>query len=460
MPPSRPKKTRYQSRKSTPEASGERLQKVLAAAGLGSRRKCEELIVQGRIEVDRKIVTELGTRINPLTAEIRVDGETLRRSKAVYFMVNKPPGVLSTNYDPEYRVRVVDLVKSSERLFTIGRLDQYSEGLILVTNDGELANRLTHPRYGATKTYHVVVAGAIEPKTLARLERGVHLAEGMARVASLKVKKQRPQSTELEMVLEEGKNREVRRVFAAVGHKVLRLRRVQIGPIKLADLPVGAHRPLSKEELEKLHEYAFAVRKREPKPKRPPRAAKPEQEYDDEPLIDLSDEAIASDTASGPVLVDEDLVHFEKGVRDEDGFTTRKPGAVIAFEDDDAPPVHVPPKEKRPPGKFSKQGRRAEEERGKKKFARRPPPRGEQRGEQRGSEKPKTFGAAKKFAKPGAQTRDGQARGADKPKTFGATKKFAKPSGQGRDGQPRGFGGPKKFAKKFPKKQARRKGRS
>ncbi len=416
MPPRRPKKTRYQSRQPQESAAGERLQKVLAAAGLGSRRKCEELITQGRVEIDRQVVSELGARVNSLTQEIRVDGEVLRKPRAVYFMVNKPPGVLSTNYDPEYRVRVVDLVKSSERLFTVGRLDQYSEGLILVTNDGELANRLTHPRYGATKTYHVVVAGAIEPKTLERLQRGVHLAEGVARVASLRIKKQHPQSTELEMVLEEGKNREVRRVFAAVGHKVLKLRRVQIGPLKLSELPVGAHRPLTKEELQKLTDYAYETREKAPKAKRRPTASKrPEREAayddydDDEPLIDESDDALAS---TGPVLVDEELQHFDSGVRG-DPFTPRKPGAVIAFDDDDEGRAPVAEERvKRAPGKFSKQARRAAEKRGSDK-----------RGQ-------------KKFARsPRGQTKN---------------------AGGAAGGKPRGVGAPKKFAKK----QARRKGRS
>ncbi len=424
MPPRRPKKTRHQSRQPQESAAGERLQKVLAAAGLGSRRKCEELITQGRVEIDRQVVSELGARVNSLTQEIRVDGEVLRKPRAVYFMVNKPPGVLSTNYDPEYRVRVVDLVKSSERLFTVGRLDQYSEGLILVTNDGELANRLTHPRYGATKTYHVVVAGAIEPKTLERLQRGVHLAEGVARVASLRLKKQHPQSTELEMVLEEGKNREVRRVFAAVGHKVLKLRRVQIGPLKLSELPVGAHRPLTKEELQKLTDYAYETREKAPKAKRRPAASKrPEREVayddydDDEPLIDESDDALAS---TGPVLVDEDLQHFESGVRG-DPFTPRKPGAIIAFDDDDdgATPPPAEERVKRVPGKFSKQGRRAAEKRGSEK---------------RGSDKR----GQKKFAR----------------SPRGQETKSARPGAAG--GKPRGMGAPKKFAKK----QARRKGRS
>ena len=152
---------------------GERLQKVLAAAGLGSRRQCEELIAAGRVEVDRGIVTEMGTRVDPAEQQIRVDGVPLAISKRQYFAVNKPVGVVCTNRDPSGRPRVVDLVPIRDaRLFTIGRLDISSDGLILVTNDGELANRLTHPRYGVAKTYRVTVAGRPDRDVIEKL-RGI-----------------------------------------------------------------------------------------------------------------------------------------------------------------------------------------------------------------------------------------------------------------------------------------------
>src|SRR5688572_1482295 len=152
----------------------ERLQKVLAAAGVGSRRDCEELIREGRVEVDRQVITELGTRVDPLRQEIRVDGEPLRRPQRLYFAVNKPMGVVTTNDDPSGRPRVIDLVPTDERVFAVGRLDRASEGLILVTNDGEFANRLTHPRYGVEKTYLVRVAGSPKQAELARLTKGVY----------------------------------------------------------------------------------------------------------------------------------------------------------------------------------------------------------------------------------------------------------------------------------------------
>jgi len=231
---------------------GERLQKVLAAAGIGSRRECEELILAGRVEVDRRTVAELGTRVDPLRQQIRVDGTPLTSPKRLYFAVNKPPGVVSTNWDPAARMRVVDLVRSDERLFPVGRLDRTSEGLILVTNDGALANRLTHPRYGVDKTYLARVAGCPSLQELDRLRTGIHLAEGFARVASVRVKRRQRETAELEIVLNEGRNREIRRILARIGHKVLQLKRIAVGPLRLGDLPVGACRPLTREEVQML----------------------------------------------------------------------------------------------------------------------------------------------------------------------------------------------------------------
>jgi 23S rRNA pseudouridine2605 synthase len=231
----------------------DRLQKVLAAAGLGSRRQCEELITTGRVEVDRQVVVELGTRVDPLRQQIRVDGVPLARAKLVYYAVNKPVGILCTNRDPSGRPRVVDLVPVQDsRLFTIGRLDLNSEGLILVTNDGELANRLTHPRYGVSKTYRAVVAGRPDQTVLDKLVQGVRLAEGFARAERAYAKSLQKESTLLELVLREGKNREIRRILARVGHKVLRLTRIAVGPVRLGTLPSGACRRLTREEVASL----------------------------------------------------------------------------------------------------------------------------------------------------------------------------------------------------------------
>src|SRR6185312_2707303 len=183
----------------------------------------------------------------------RVDGEALARPKLTYFAVNKPTGVVCTAKDPAGRPRVTDLLPpNTPRTFCVGRLDMETEGLILVTNDGELANGLTHPRHGVEKIYHVQVAGHVEPAVISKLQRGVHLAEGFAHVKHVRIKSPRKQSTILEMVLDEGRNREVRRLLARVGHKVQRLKRIAVGPVRLADLPAGAVRPLTKLEIQAL----------------------------------------------------------------------------------------------------------------------------------------------------------------------------------------------------------------
>jgi 23S rRNA pseudouridine2605 synthase len=252
------KKARPKASGKSSAASGERLQKVLAGAGLGSRRACEELITAGRVEIDRRMVTELGTRVDPVRQEIRVDGEPLARPKPVYYAVNKPPGVVSTNRDPQRRPRAIDIVPPQEdrRLFTVGRLDLNSEGLLLLTNDGDLANQLTHPRYGVAKTYRVQVAGRPEPDVLNQLRRGVRLAEGVAKAERVTFRSRHKQSAVLEIVLREGRNREIRRMLAKVGHKVMRLVRVAVGPVRLGDLQPGDYRKLTREEIAGLRRAA------------------------------------------------------------------------------------------------------------------------------------------------------------------------------------------------------------
>ncbi|MBX7072902.1 MAG: rRNA pseudouridine synthase [Pirellulales bacterium] len=235
------------------EAGAMRLQKAMAAAGVGSRRKCEELILAGRVEVDGQAVSELGAKVNPERQEIHVDGALLDKARLVYYLVNKPVGVVTTNFDPSGRPRVIDLVPPGrERVFAVGRLDRSSEGLILVTNDGELADQLTHPRYGVEKTYQVIVAGAPTPVELEQLVGGVRLAEGVARAERVAILSQHQKSTQLEIVLREGKNREIRRLLAKIGHKVLKLKRVGIGRIKVKGLPLGTSRRLTAEEVDEL----------------------------------------------------------------------------------------------------------------------------------------------------------------------------------------------------------------
>ena len=237
--------------------SPRRLQAVLAAAGMGSRRQCEELIVAGRVEVDGKTVTELGTKVDSARQQVKLDGIALPKPKLVYYAVNKPPGVVCTNFDPSGAPRVIDLLPpTDEHVYTVGRLDKSSEGLILVTNDGPLADRLTHPRYGVEKAYQVVVAGVPSPEVLRQLREGVRLTEGIARATEVRIRTTRKQSATLEMVLREGRNREIRRVLARVGHKVLRLKRIAIGDLRLKTLPVGTYRKLVSAEVALLEKAA------------------------------------------------------------------------------------------------------------------------------------------------------------------------------------------------------------
>lgn len=254
LPSGPPRKPRSagSSRKGSKDPDRQRLQKVLAAAGIGSRRECETYIVEGRVDVDGDVVTELGTTVNPTKQKIRFDGDPISRFKAIYYIVNKPTGILSTNKDPAGRMRVIDLVPDGTKLFTVGRLDKGSEGLMLVTNDGDLANRLAHPSFGVEKIYQVVVAGSPKSDDLKTLRRGVHLAEGVVRVSRLSVKKKLKNSTQLEMVLTEGRNREIRRMAASIGHKVISLKRIGLGPLRLGTMPVGTYRPLTSAELKRV----------------------------------------------------------------------------------------------------------------------------------------------------------------------------------------------------------------
>lgn len=246
-------------------SKGTRLQRVLAAAGFGSRRASEVMIEEGRVEVDGKIVTALGTRVDPATSKIRVDGVLLRSKRRRYFAVHKPAGFVTTHRDPAGRPRVVDLVPKGEELFPVGRLDRASEGLILVTNDGELANQLAHPKFGVEKIYRVLVAGHPSADALEKLRQGVRLAEAWVKASRLKVVGKQHQATILEMALKEGKNREIRRMAAQIGHKVLKLRRIAFGPLRLGTLPVGAARELTAAEIVALKDASRMARLRDKK---------------------------------------------------------------------------------------------------------------------------------------------------------------------------------------------------
>ncbi|WP_366246660.1 pseudouridine synthase, partial [Cellulosimicrobium cellulans] len=233
---------------------GVRLQKVLASAGLGSRRACEELIAAGRVEVDGVRVRELGVRVDPTRAVVHVDGMRLQLdSSRVTLALNKPRGVVSTMHDPEGRPSLAELVADrSERLFHVGRLDADSEGLLLLTNDGELANHLAHPSHEVPKTYLVTVRGRVPGNVANRFLHGIELEDGIVRADSYRVVDQVPDMAMVEVVLHSGRNRVVRRMFEEVGHPVTRLVRTRIGPVALGDLRPGTTRVLGRTELGSL----------------------------------------------------------------------------------------------------------------------------------------------------------------------------------------------------------------
>jgi 23S rRNA pseudouridine2605 synthase len=237
---------------------GVRLQKLLAGAGFGSRRTCERLIAEGRVEVDGHVVTELGVRVDPLSQVVRVDGSrvVLDASK-VYLAFNKPRGVVSTMSDERGRPSIGDYVGGrQERLFHVGRLDADTEGLLLLTNDGELAHRLQHPSYGVPKTYVAQVPGPVPRDLGRRLRDGVELDDGPVRVDSFRLVDSLPGRAIVELVLHEGRKHVVRRLMAAVGHPVRARARTQVGPVRLGDLRPGRMRPLTKEEIGALYRAA------------------------------------------------------------------------------------------------------------------------------------------------------------------------------------------------------------
>jgi 23S rRNA pseudouridine2605 synthase len=232
-----------------------RLQKVLAAAGVGSRRKCEELIAEGRVRVDGEIVDQLGARVDPATAVIQVDGvRVIVRDDLVYLAVNKPRGMLSAMSDDRGRPTVADLVTDRpERLFHVGRLDADSEGLLLLTNDGDLANLLMHPSHGVVKTYLAEVPGPVDRSVARRLLSGIELDDGPVRMDAFRIVQADGDRVLVEVQLHEGRKHIVRRALDAVGHPVTRLVRTAIGPLPLGTLKPGRVRELTGPEIGALY---------------------------------------------------------------------------------------------------------------------------------------------------------------------------------------------------------------
>lgn len=229
----------------------ERLQKYLARSGVASRRAAEELIRRGFVKVNGIVVTEMGTQIDPEQDLITVNGKIVKpEEKKVYLLFNKPLRVVTTLDDPQGRAKVTDfLPEIKERVFPVGRLDYLTEGLLLLTNDGDLAYRLTHPRYQIPKTYLASVQGSVSYQLVRVLEKGVELEDGKTHPAQVRIIKRTPQETLMEITIREGRNRQVRRMCEKIGHPVLSLKRISIGNLELGNLPTGEYRYLSVPEV-------------------------------------------------------------------------------------------------------------------------------------------------------------------------------------------------------------------
>ena len=232
-----------------------RLQKYLADCGIASRRKCEELILQGKVEVNNKKVTELGTKINPQKDQVKYDGKIVEEENdKVYILLNKPIGYVTTVKDQFSRDTVLDLVKVNKRIVPVGRLDMYTSGALILTNDGEFVNKLTHPKNEITKTYNVTVVGVVTKEEVKQLEEGVIIDDYKTKPAKVKILKidEQKNLSRLQIVIHEGKNRQIRKMCEAIGKKVLALHRSKIGNIEVKDLKLGTWRYLTSKEVKML----------------------------------------------------------------------------------------------------------------------------------------------------------------------------------------------------------------
>ena len=234
--------------------SEERLQKILSRAGVASRRAAEVLIAEGHVTVDGKVVRELGTKVDAARADIRVDGRKIKRDiEKIYVMLNKPRRVLSAVSDERGRQTVIDLIDDvTDKIFPIGRLDYNTEGLLLLTNDGELANSLLHPSREVNKTYRAVLKGRVEEERLDRLRIGIKLDDGMTAPALVNLIALDENESEVEITIHEGRNRQVRRMFSAIGYNIKKLRRIKFAGLTLDNLKIGEHRRLNKKEIDRL----------------------------------------------------------------------------------------------------------------------------------------------------------------------------------------------------------------
>ncbi len=259
--------------------NAERLQKILAAAGYGSRRACEEMIAGGRVAVDGRIA-QLGDKADPATQRITLDSEPIRRPQGhTYVALYKPRGYITTTSDPEGRRTIMDLIPLPQRLYPVGRLDADSEGLVLLTDDGELTERLTHPRYGHARVYRVLVTGEPAAETIERWRRGITLEDRKANFSQVQVERQERGETWLRVTVHEGRKHLVRRIVAALGHPAQRLIRVEMGSLKLGDLTTGRWRYLSTGEVNALRKETGLTRpEAAPRREPPSRNDRPRQE--------------------------------------------------------------------------------------------------------------------------------------------------------------------------------------
>jgi 23S rRNA pseudouridine2605 synthase len=233
-------------------SAGERLQRVLAARGVASRRASEQLIVDGRVQVNGRTVTELGTRVDPLNDEIRVDGKVLRRQRPRFIILNKPSGFITTASDERQRWTVMDLVQIPERVYPVGRLDRETQGLLLLTNDGDVANRVMHPKYGLAKEYHVITHKRPNDRQLQRVREGIEVEGRLVVPDECRLLREAAEGIIIKIVIHEGLYHVVRQMMQAVDIEVVKLRRVRIGPLTVQGIPSGAWRDLTPGELAQL----------------------------------------------------------------------------------------------------------------------------------------------------------------------------------------------------------------
>ena len=240
----------------------ERLQKYLAHAGVASRRQAEELIIAGKVKVNGKIETTLGTKIDPVKDKVELDGKKVKPlKKLVYALLNKPKGYVTTTSDPQGRKKVTDLLKGiKDRVYPVGRLDYDTEGLLLLTNDGDITYSLTHPKHGIQKTYLALVVGIPSKEKIAQLRKGLLLEDGPTSPAEVRPMSKIDGNALLEIKIHEGRNRQVRRMCESVGHPVINLQRVKVGSLDIEGIPLGQYRLLTKEEVDKLKKVEGKVK--------------------------------------------------------------------------------------------------------------------------------------------------------------------------------------------------------